>query len=609
MTTFEQNLNVLKKRFPKIATALSSNPEKMHVIGSEVIEGRRVLFAQTGEKVYQLDSLYDSESLLDLWLSNMPDLPVFGKVFLFGIGNGMMAKRLLQTVDSSVKVIVYEPNLDVLSYILELEDFTDLFGDERFDLIVRTEIPSLPVDEFISRLTFTDVGKFQYYVYPNYNYLYLEEYLEYMSELEKAVSSINSSQSVIGRYNAAYFENTFENIPYLCSSKSLEALYMTMPKDIPAIVVASGPSLDLNVANLAAAKGKAFIIAADSSLRTLLKAGIVPDMCVSIDPKKLSKHFSNDLANDIPMVCMLSSNREILKNHRAEKFFVNDLNHHVQHFFSGKKIVFPATSSGGSVANDAFSICRLLGLDTIIMVGQDLAYTGDKTHSEASVRGEWKMDISKFSNNVVTLDIYGNPIVSSGEFTLYRSWLEEQIAANPELDVIDATEGGALINGTRIMTLAEAIDEKCTREVDVDSLIKNCARFMDDELVAEFIDYLKEIPAELDLCKRKCNDGIKTYDDMLKLIYKDKYTNQSFKNQVQKTGQISAYLDKRPVMEYVKNLIQNETTEFLKNVYDNQENERANLIASCNMGRDYLEIMKSGIERILPKIQEKLAAL
>lgn len=602
MGYYDSNVKVLVERFPHLKNHLT-DIDKAFEMDGEDIEGKHVIFLHAGQNIVQLDSLYDMEPVLDVWRKAMPQVPMYGKVFLFGFGNGCMARKLLQTLDDSNKVIVYEPDFTVLHYVMEHEDITDILLDSRFDLIVRSAITGSIAEQFDQRISYTDIETFQYYVYPNYNHVFTVEYLEYIHEFETACNAINSTQSVLGRYTEANFINTFANMNALLTSKSIEDLYHRIPKDIPAIIVASGPSLDKNVHLLEQARGKAFIIAVDSSLRTVLKTGIAPDLCVTIDAKKLSKHFSDDRANDVPMVCHLTSNREIIQNHRAAKFFINDLNHHVQHFFSRHTHLFPVVSTGGSVANNAFSIAQMLGFETIIMIGQDLAYTDNRTHSAASVRGERNVDASTL-DHVMTEGIDGKPIAASNEFTLYRNWIQEQIVNYPNLTVVDATEGGAKIYGSKIMTFREAIDTYCGKTYDIASIIDQTDDFMSEQERAELVDYIHGIPAELEECLRKAKEGIRVYEQMQKLVISDKYQNARFKNEFEKTKMINTYLDKAPVMEYVKNEIQNDTNALLKTVYAEGKDERSELMASCRMGIDYLKIMETGIRTMIDKCTE-----
>ncbi len=605
MNLYDENLKVLLERFPE----LTDHEHDVHediIVSSQPVEDQEVLFAQTDDGLMQLGSLYDFEPVLDLWRNKMPDLKIYAKVLLFGIGNGSMVRKLLQSMDKSNHILLFEPDFTVLSYVMQKWDLTDIFRDERLILVVRSALNETISNRYSELIDFVDIGTFQYYIYPNYNYLFQDEFMEYMRGVEDACNSINSTQEVIGRFNEAFFLNTFANLPCFLTSKSMLSLYTILPKDVPALIVASGPSLDKNVALLEKAKDHAFIIAVDSALRTVLKTGVMPDLCISIDPKKLTKHFSDDRSNDVPMVCRLTSHREILANHRAEKFFVNDLNHHLQHFFSQHNIILPVLASGGSVANDAFSIAQVLGFKTIIMIGQDLAYTGNKTHSVTSVRGEWNIDVSTLDNSMMTEDIYGNPILSSGEFQLYRTWIEEQIDMYPELDVIDATEGGAKIRGTRIMTFAEAIDECCDKTYHFADYIHNTENFLSEELAEELKDYVRDIPKEFESCARKATEGVRAYEKMLSMIYADKYHSNGFKKEFDKANEIGAFLDTAPVMEYVKNDMQKETNELLKDVYDTEGSERAELIAGCNMGQNYLNRIKESITRVSQSIEDQI---
>lgn len=605
MSLFDQNTKALFERYPEIkAQVLSESPDPN--LQSEEIEGKSVVYYNTDDGIMLLDSLYNTEGLLSLWRDSIPKPALYNKFFLFGLGNGMMAQKLLDTTDSTNRVIAYEADCRIILYMMHYFDMTELFTNKRFTLLIGSTLSEKLSAKIFDLLDYTDLGTLQYYVYPNYNYLFFEEYLQYMSGLESAIGSVTSSQNVMGHFKSAIIDNAFSNIMHLCRSKSLENLYQRIPEGLPAIVVAAGPSLDKNVSKLKDAKNKAFIIAADSALRTLLKAEVFPDMCISIDPKKLSKHFSNDLANDIPIVCQMSSNHEILKTHRTYKFFVNDLNQHIAEYFDKRNKVFPVLSSGGSVANDAMSVCMVLGFKTIILVGQDLAYTDNKTHSVASVRGEWGADISQFNDNVMIEDIYGKPIVSSFVLTLYRDWIEGQIVTHPELRVVDATEGGAKIKGTEIMTLEEAINSICTKEFDYSKTIEETDRFLTEAEEEEFLLYIKGLPGELKVCEKKAGEGIELYERMLKMIYSDKYRSQGFKKLFEGTKEVTDYIDKSPSMEYVKYYIQDETNAILKNIYRTEDDERSELIASCKVGIDYLGVVKRGIKEMIPVIEEKI---
>jgi len=90
-----------------------------------------------------------------------------------------------------------------------------------------------------------------------------------------------------------YLLNTIRNIPVIAGSADVSALDDAFT-NVPAVVVAAGPSLDRNIAELRRIRGRALIIAVDTALRPLLEAGIAPELVVAIDPSEVNgRHLRN----------------------------------------------------------------------------------------------------------------------------------------------------------------------------------------------------------------------------------------------------------------------------------------------------------------------------
>jgi len=574
--------------------------------GVETICERTVLYMAKDGSQFLLDSLHDNTEFMDVWFQSVSKFMFKAKMFMFGLGNGMYARKIMEEAPEDVTLIVYEPSKEILIAALQNFDMEDLILNERFILLTKVKPQQKLEEYYYELLDYRDLEGMVLRNYLNYVTIFPDEFYEYHSAIQKVCNSIIATQEVIGRYGKMYYENTFANLDFFVNSKSLEGLYYTLPKDYPAIVVAAGPSLDKNILELKKAKGKAFIIAVDTALRPLLRNGIKPDIFISIDGKKVSSHFSEQETAEIPMVCYLLSHSEVLKKHTAPKFFVNDLNFHIQNFLSKKEKVLPVISSGGSVANDAFSIAQALGFETIIMVGQDLAYTDNKTHSKETVRGEKNIDTSSLKT-VMVEGIDGNPVASSTEFELYRAWFEEQILKFPNIKVIDATEGGAKIHGSLIQTLAETIEQECTKEMDWEKIIAEAPPYFDEKEKQEIWSYIRRLPEDLEDCLKRTQRGIRDYDKMLELVFKDHYHNNEMRRLFADAKEAGDSLEKDPSMDYVRNRIQTITTEFIKDIYKMEDDEKKELIAACNKGRDYLKVMENELKVMLPDIRNKLA--
>lgn len=113
-----------------------------------------------------------------------------------------------------------------------------------------------------------------------------------------------------------------KNAKYLCTAYKTIQLYKTIPFDTTGIVVAAGPSLNKNIKELKNAKGKSFIIAVDTAIKPLLRAGIIPDMYFIVDALKPIGLVQIEGAEKIPIVTTLNAAPEILKFHIGKKFFL-----------------------------------------------------------------------------------------------------------------------------------------------------------------------------------------------------------------------------------------------------------------------------------------------
>lgn len=594
-----QNMDAIKKRYSNYADVLNADITDAKItVGVQEVCEKKVLYAQLDDVVIQLDSLYDSGQFLSLWFQTFKQWNLNSKVLLFGLGNGMYVRKLLHELSPDHQVIVFEPSVIVLQTVFKEFDMTDLLENEQVNLLLYDAMDREIQEYYYDLMTFADIETFAYSNYLNYNLLFRDVYYQYMEAVQNTCTAINSTQSVIGRYGEIYNLNTFSNFKYFLESRSLVSLYVNMPKDVPAVIVAAGPSLDKNIKKLHEAKGKAFIIAVDSALRPLLREGIIPDLCVSMDGKKMFSHFSEKGSESVPLVCCLQSHNKILSNHTAIKFFMNDLNQHVQHFLSEKRKILPAASTGGSVANEAFSIARMLGITTIILVGQDLAFTDQKTHASTTVRGEWKTDVSKLQHEVVE-GIDGTLLQTSGEFILYKIWFEEQIRKDKELTVIDATEGGAKIKGSRIMSLEQAIRDHTSGEYDFKKVFEQTTDFFTPEEKKEMLVYFRELPDKMEDNINQIKKAKACYEKMLTLIYKEKYHTGEFTGLFKMASKIGEDLEKEASMEYVRNQIQEKTTEVLRDIFKTESDERKELISACKKGLDYLSEMEAAALKII----------
>ncbi|MCR4923723.1 MAG: DUF115 domain-containing protein, partial [Lachnospiraceae bacterium] len=453
---YDNNMASIRNRYPEYADKIEGALDKEYAIESNIaaVVDRSVLYVVKGTRQYQLDSLYENEEMLKIWAKDYTNSALFNVYTIFGFGNGMFVKKLIQSKgrDQDIKIIIYEPDMSIFKTTLLNFDISDIINNENITLYI-PELTKTPFGTVLDTvINYKNLNNTYEAVYPNYPLLFPKELESFREAVRINAEAVRSSMDASEKLGNAFYNNLFANMESYINSRSLISLKEKLPNNPPVIVVSSGPSLSKNVAELKNAKGKAFIIAVDSAMPVMLHEGIMPDMYASIDGMKFLAHFEDERTKDIPVLTTSLATPGAIKEGQIS-FFEQSDDRYLNAFLEEKGIDLPKLSTGGTVANTAFAFAEYLEASAIILCGQDLAYTDDKAHADNALS-----DNNTISERSLTYtrDINGEEVKTSTEFMLYKDWFEREIATN-NVRAIDATEGGARIEGTIIMPLSEAI--------------------------------------------------------------------------------------------------------------------------------------------------------
>ncbi len=607
---YSRNIEAMRSRFADVIEFMEKPLEEIAMIEEDrdisvsVTEayGKKILVVQKGDRTYRLDSLYDSDEMLDLWFRGLKDeWYLNARLYMYGLGNGMYVRKFLKSAREDCLIVVHEPSYRIFKAALENYDLSDIFRDVR----VRFVFWPLEMDKSVKLtyqgiMTYTDMYSLAGSAYLNYADLFLKDYTDYVYGVDRAREVVSANQQVNDFFGQYFAKNVFANMHLLEESYDIVKLARNMPDDITAIVVAAGPSLDKNIKELHRAEGKCLIISTDTALKPLALEGIRADITAIMDSKKDARYLSEEDSRKVPIVCTPRGGSEFLHLHTGKKFFINDYCDHIAGFMKNNGHELIKLDTGGSVANACFAIAQLFGCKRIILVGQDLAYTGDKTHSAVTVRGEKKTAVDELEHVEMDVDIYGNPIRSSREFKLYKEWFEQQIRADKDLDVIDATEGGIRIEGTRLMTLKDAIDEYCTKDFDFSKLTGQAEFIFDDELRKKYREFVKRVPEQLLEARRLIRASVSDYSAMRRMVQNNDYHNSKMKTLFKNCEKRTKDIENSPVIEYIQTQLKGKSTELLDKVNKLENDERQELLTVCDLGEQHLKDMDQAIEELLP---------
>lgn len=205
--------------------------------------------------------------------------------------------------------------------------------------------------------------------------------------------------------------------------------------------------------------------------------------------------------------------------------------------------MLPCLMSGGSVATSAYCLALNMGAKTVILMGQDLAMTGNRTHADGTFQD--KMDeIDKNSLEYFEVEsVDGGKVLTRDDFNLYREWFEKWIKEWSHITTVDATEGGALIHGTKIMTLKNAIRRYCKRDYNVKWHIDHSKKLFVGENREIALNYFLDSVKKLEEVEKKAKEGMRYYERLEKVVRKKNSTEQELNKVLKKIKKMNYYME------------------------------------------------------------------
>ena len=517
---YEKNLKTLAHHYQEMDKMIREAKEVMktdiEVIKEESNEGNPILKVRKDGKCYYLNGKRNTTEPAKMWVNSLGKLQPNASVLMVGVGNPSYLKELVEQTDNRITIIIYEPSLEIFLKFLEMEDLEPWM--EKHLIIFWVDGLKDMDDQHMSViletvLVYEKLNYSRNLVLPNYQALFPEKVVQFMKTCRDIAVREALTFNTANNFSSIMVKNLFMNARYLCNGYKTTQLVDVIPRDIPGILVAAGPSLNKNIQELKKAKGKAFIIAVDTAIKPLLKAGIVPDMFAIIDAQKPLDLVKIEAAREIPLVSTLNASPEVLDYHTGMKFFYDEGYQFAERIFlkSGKKI--GDVSCGGSVANMAFSLLYKIGIDTIIMVGQDLAFTDNKSHADGTFRDV--IEETDTSNFRMVEGNYEDKVPTRPDFKAFIDWYDMYIEGckghRENFRVINATEGGARIKNTEIMTLREAIEKECKEDIDIRGCLDKLSPMLDEDARNWTVEFLQGLPKEFEKLSSNAKALLKLY--------------------------------------------------------------------------------------------------
>jgi hypothetical protein len=313
------------------------------------------------------------------------DGKILPTLIISGVGIGFHINFLLKNFDV-YNVLIFEPNKDfffISMHFIDWEKILSKFAEnpkKRMFIIVGEKEDYKP----LLRGIFHEIGV--YFTASAFHYIHYRsnEMNKYLKDLERILTS-----ELLG---VGFFDDEIISLQHtLVNLKNRVPIFVPREnkniKNVPAVVVGSGPSLNYFLPLLKKHQNKVYVIACGTASRVLEKHGIKADLHVNIE------------RNATPYIALIKGTSE---QYRQETPFMGANNNYPPFFqaFKQSAMYLKAGDAGSSlfpskyphlyyvnptVTNTGLALAYYLGFREVYLLGVDLGFPEEKFHAEGTI--------------------------------------------------------------------------------------------------------------------------------------------------------------------------------------------------------------------------------
>jgi hypothetical protein len=492
----KNNIEHVKARYPDLAERLE-----------EVKPTGRFKPVSTKDNYWDLLSVeadnepfYGVDNPHDLCTKKRDELEIGNPAILvfLGLDLGYLAVAMMAKPSDYTQACMFvEKDLELFWHLLHVIDIGPFIKNPKMHFVVGAKQSGLFLalrEPLNHNLLFTLVNRGTAFIDQSASYQMDKEYYRAVQDaLVDATRDLNNyyGNSALDTYVGMH--NMLLNLDVIAREPGVVDLIDKF-KGRPAFIVATGPSLDKNYHLLKGLQNKGVMIACDASLKFLLSEGIKPHMATclerGIQSAELFEGIDPEDCKDTYQVAVPVVRPEVYEVYPGPKALMYRTLIHFNWLENDKGTVL----TGHSCANMAFKLAEGMGCDPIVLIGQDLAYgPDDTTHSKGAAWGKCEPRLSPEKRK--TIEVPGNlqeTVKTTEVWRLFRDAFVRDIAEF-EGTVFNCTEGGAFIEGSIFLPLAQVVGEMwwLWRKFDPLEEIRKALVVPTEEEAQAFLDSIK----------------------------------------------------------------------------------------------------------------------
>jgi hypothetical protein len=531
MKLFQHNISVLQKRFPSLYEQI------IHIDGDsiEVIETKQGDFVPAitkSGKRFLVHSKFDPVQEAERFISEI-DIGSHDLFIVFGFGFGYHVEQILKGMGRDSLILVVEKNPLLLKRAMESRDIALTLGDDRFILLLN------PGEETIADALRGKSSRHSSLILHRGSFQVEPDYYGNMQEIARSyLSTKEVNIATLAKFEKIWASNIARNIDTFIRAPGANAFFDNF-KNIPAIVVAAGPSLNQSLDFIRQNRDRAIIVAVDTSYRILMRNGIEPHFCIVVDPQIINaRYFEGSGQSKTILIADPTVHPSVFRLFRGRVAMTGvafELMKWIEQL-CGKK---GEITHGGSVSTNAYDFAKRLGASPVILVGQDLAFTGGHAHGRGSYLDEQvhlrtgRLYTPEMFNRfqltalpkIIVRGIRGVPVHTNQKMMIFLSWFEKR----RDRDLVNATGDGACIPGVRHVKPVDIVIPKPETgfEANIEEIYrKNCSGETAHDVGIQLMSKISSIRQDIDSILPVLGRAV-GFSDNLESLMKEKRRGQS----------------------------------------------------------------------------------
>ena len=373
---------------------------------------------------------------------------------IVGCSLGYGINHVLSNTPHTHKVLVLEPRQEMLLACLSQTDYRPFFESKKLFFVppdlafLRKVVWQLNLQYMFGNIFVrSDIPSRQ--LGPEYA-VWTDRCKENLEDLSMEMNTLGARQNIM-------IGNELKNFARAMGDGSLLPL-KNQGGGLSAVTLGAGPSLAKFAPLLAQDPGHALYTCGLQTLPALRLHGLKPHLCLAIDHtmsmKKVYNRLDMEWARDVPLIYSCKLAPEVLSAYPGPTLPMWTLGGLGACMPGDREVVLDA---GGNVGVALTRFLTWCGVSQILLVGQDFAWKGEKTHAGGHLADNNTFHFDS-KHHIEMKNRSGETIYSSPAYTTALRHLENDLKES-KMPVFNLYGGGAVIKGSKEVTFTQVFQK------------------------------------------------------------------------------------------------------------------------------------------------------